>query len=172
MYGFQLTRDGAPARKALDKIRCEITKTHKLIRDTTSAEIPLDEVKIRLRAAIDAAMYNLTPELPFEEFAQDGAIAGRPAMLPVDLRLSDLAYLLGPEKIVDLIADRLAARGSEAGLPAVQRADRLTELRKELDKLERAEEVEILQLEAAGHTILRREDARPDLLFDIWGKLT
>jgi hypothetical protein len=161
----QITRAGASVRQALDRLRDQIQATRKTISEISSAPVPADEVRARLEKAIAAAVYAQVPENSFESFAGADHNYGT---LPVELKFTDLAYLFGTEAVTELILKRISARDRKAGLPSAKRVVKVAELAAQLEDLERQEELEILRMESAGHAIVRRADASPELLFQIW----
>ncbi len=73
-----------------------------------------------------------------------------------------LVLLLGAQKVSTAL---LAGIDSvPEGLPTEQRERRLAEISAELDRLEAGEERLILASEAAGAPVLRRADARPEIV--------
>jgi hypothetical protein len=75
-----------------------------------------------------------------------------------------LAALLGADRLAALLG-KIADDEIPEGLPRAERAQRLKELAADLDRLELAEEALICASETTGAPILRRVDARPEVVF-------
>jgi len=165
----EILREGSAARKVLDGLQGQILKTHQAIRATELVLLSADETRARLRSALQSEVYMRTPENYFAGFQQPD---GR-AVLPTQTDFAMLLHVFGVDPVLDLLMKRLtdASKGKPDGLPAVERAEKLRELRAQLDRLEISEELETLHLEEAGNVILRRREARPEILFQVWAEL-
>ena len=182
---IQILREGSPARKALDKIQAQIRDMKLAITNTERADLPPVEVRQALMQAFEAAEYRDVPSDGFQRFQLfDGGAQQLPdrhhvvklegaaaSIIREGLTLSDLSYIFGRDRIVDLLMERFASMAQRApGLPADERTEKLRALRAQLEQLEREEEFATLELESAGHTILRREDVSLPILFDVWDR--
>lgn len=86
-----------------------------------------------------------------------------PGVSPLSLDLGPLlTALLGPKAITRALAGLLDQ--VPEGLDATARADRLTTIERELDRLEAEEERAIEMSELDGDPIERRPDARPEII--------
>jgi hypothetical protein len=157
---------GALARQALDRLQAEVVVTNDAIKFLGLSLLPLEETRALLLEHLKRAMYTNTPENAFLLFQ----IRGGDLALPSVLGIAELAWIETPEVLVDKIMQRIKANGRDVGLPAAKHGAELGRLRAKLDQLEYDEEAEVLRLEVAGHSILRRETARPEILFKVWGK--
>jgi len=162
---IRILEEGAAERKSLDKVQREVREGHSAIRELEGMPVHMDETREQLLAATKDAVYQTVPQDVYGRFRY----VGPDKRLPIGITFSDLAFLFGEEFLVNAIVKRLEANGQAAGIRSEERAAKIKALRAKLDNLERAEELAILQLEDAGHVVLRREDARPDLLLEIWG---
>jgi len=166
---FNICVYGAPERKALDKIQVEIGETEQATEDIGSASLPHEEMKENLTRAfsemrarggwIDSSWHNFG--LP------DYTLWRIPHDIPV---VDMLLYLLGTEELVKRIMERISKTMPTAGLPAEKRPAKIAELEAKRVRLLEAEELEILRLEEAGHTIVRREAADAKVLLRVWGQ--
>jgi hypothetical protein len=95
-----------------------------------------------------------------------GAGAANPAVVAQADATGLLAWLL-KDTIKARAAEFIHQRHYQAGPPASERADLRREAQAELDKLERQEEAIIEQAEAAGMTLPRRVDARPEIVLSL-----
>lgn len=177
-------RQGAQARQALDRLQVEIAATEGAIETLKGAPLPLEEVRERLLGMIKDGIRQWQPADAFSRLQDriyDPRIAGRVRgvidtltgeefLLTQPMSIFDLAWLDGPEVLADMIMTRIKANGRPVGPPLAKYTAEMERLRTKLDGLERAEEIETLRLEAAGHVILRRENVQPDLLMRIWSE--
>jgi hypothetical protein len=159
-------RKGASERKALDQLQVDIVATGDAIESLGRSLLPLEETRALLLEHLKRAMYANTPENAFHLFQRRDVGRELPSMLGI----AELAWIETPEVLADKIMQRLQANGLAVGLAEAKHAAELGRLRAKLDQLEYDEEAEVLRLEAAGHVVLRRESARPKILFSVWEK--
>lgn len=77
-----------------------------------------------------------------------------------------LCALLGPATVAGMLASMVES--SYADTPgSADRAAELAEIDSELDRLEREEEREVCRLEVAGQRVVRRADARPEIVLEL-----
>lgn len=154
-----------PDRRVLDKIRSEIAGLQAEIVAVADARLPFEEVRQSLRDQLEANWAN-KPAAYFHGYTYPGG----DRRIPDAINFGFFVFLFGVDTLVDMIMRRLESAGGPFGLPAADRAAKLAGLKDKLEALECDEEREVLRLEAVGHTVLRRADARPDLVFDIWAE--
>lgn len=133
----------------------------------------IEEVAARPRD-VDTAVAALLDSL--ERLTQPGEQILRAETHPVgshaDVRdpgnaIGVLCALIGKDEIARLARERMRPFAND-GIPPAARAESIAALRAKLVALEEAEEREIIALEAAGHTVIRREDADVATLLRIW----
>lgn len=167
-----ICREGATARASLDAIQMEIIATRASFGELDRQPWTEAEVRVALLAVIKSVMYRNTPENFIESYTS-GALAGHNLEMTGPLSLSAFvahqAYLLGEDEVVDRYIARLKSAGKLGKVSAAERVARLGKLRTRLRELEIAEERAVLELERLGHVILRRADADPDVLLEVWG---
>lgn len=162
-----VARRAAVDRAALDKIQAEILQTSREVEAVHRAPRHVEDIREALLEAVQAATYRYAPDATFGPFLNSNPAS--PAQLPVNVTFADLVYLFGADHIADLVIERLGLKKAVDGaLRASERQQKLAAHRARLDELERAEELEILRLEAAGLQIVRRAQARPELLLAVW----
>jgi hypothetical protein len=167
---MEILHTGSPERKALDTLQAEIAALAKSIDQVARAGLPMDETRDAVRRAIEGQMKS-PGATSFGRFASPPeAFPHAPRIMP-ELNWSTVIALLGEKMVVDRICDAIEASTAAPGLPRAARQAKLGELRTRLLKLERAEEREILQLEDAGHVVLRRVDADVGLVLAIWQEI-
>jgi hypothetical protein len=81
-----------------------------------------------------------------------------------------LALLQLPAVASILLDEASRANPAKAGLPAAERAARLSKLSREIAAFEEQEEHEALKLEARGYIVPRREDVDVALLVRLWSE--
>ncbi|WP_088285943.1 hypothetical protein [Ideonella sp. A 288] len=75
-----------------------------------------------------------------------------------------LSLLFGPDRLAKPLLSAMEGLNLPDGMPAAERAATVAALDAELDDLERREEREVCRMEAAGRRVLRRPNARPDIV--------
>jgi len=95
---------------------------------------------------------------------------GRGADALPDSQLAVFLALIGRETLASLIKARMPPETAD-GITQQERAERISALNRQVADSERAEEIEIMRLEAAGHEVLRRGDADPALLLKLWDEI-
>ena len=175
---MDVLREGAPARKALDAKRSEIAAKSDAIDATIRAEAADVDLLENCRRGVRAEIEKSRAELTLEQFRRGNAFLAAmdfPGMaryqntVMPDLSWGVLFCLLGEERATQAVFDAAKRGAKEApGLPNAAREAKIAELREQLKKLERSEELEILRLEAGGFFVLRREDITPAILFEVW----
>jgi hypothetical protein len=154
----------------VEKIRGEIERTRDELEWLESSRVPRDELKARAAERIRAAAAEFDGDLKLHQLAAPQGL--RSALLTltvpgnqVTVNEIDLApvvgWLLGTDKLIDLVHARVDALDYRPGPPMGERPARLAELRTELRTLEEREEAMIVSAEAAGVPIPRRADADP-----------
>jgi hypothetical protein len=168
---FDILRQGSAARNALDAIQDKIKETLQTVKVTELGLLPHEETRARLQRAIEAELSRFSPENRYSSFQQPLNPEALLSNNDVSARgyFAEILWLMGPDAVLDRIMKFLSSSKQPAGMPAAKRADKLRDLRVELDRLEREEELQILALEKEGHVILRR-DVRPELLLQVWLK--
>ncbi len=73
-----------------------------------------------------------------------------------------LAALLGPDVFVARLSEFLHL--VPVGIDAAEKRRRITEIDADLDRVETLEEREVMRLEADGQPVIRRSDARPEIV--------
>lgn len=165
---MNILRPADRRRTRLNEFEENINVFKQDIKNVKDAVVPDEEYRARVKARIEYAMYQKTPELVFNTL--QGRFESN-VVLPDAIDFAMLGYLFGVDEIVDRIVDRVKANGHPAGLPASERAKCIEKLQAQLRSAERDAEIEALRLEAAGHTILRREDADVEVLLEVWSNL-
>ena len=167
MDGFNICRTDNPVRTTLEKIQREISTLSAEIEQTERAYLPYEETRANLLHFLKEDQYQRVPEKHFESFQSPFS---RNWELPRELSLVHLAYLMGPDALVDRIMERIGANGQPVGLPAAERQKKLAELQAKLRRLMESEEVETLRIEKLGWVVLRREDADVQVILDVWAQ--
>jgi hypothetical protein len=175
-----ILRKGASTRRALDGIQADIVATCDAIQALKGSLLPLEETRDLVLDSINRAIYANPPENVFQAFQNRVGDRGFPSVYVHTINKEDvsipvfgigtLAWLEGPEVLADKIVARLKKNGRAVGLPEEKYTVELEKSQTKLDQLERDEEIETLRLEAAGHVILRRESARPEIVFQVWSE--
>lgn len=75
-----------------------------------------------------------------------------------------LVLLIGVDRVAKPLLSALDGLNLPEGMPTAERAAALATLNADLDALERAEEREVCRLESAGQRVVRRPDARPEIV--------
>ncbi len=129
------------------------------------------EVRAALLVVVKAAVYRNAPESVFELYTT-GEAPEFDAMdrLSLSAFVAHQAYLMGEEALVDRYMALLKAAGRFGNVSSKERDARLAKLRTRVRELEIAEERSILEIERVGHVILRRPDADPEVLFEVWSE--
>jgi hypothetical protein len=161
---LSIVREGASERAALDQLRAEISATIADIEKTEALPAHADEVRAALLREAQRHVAEGGGGLDFETY-----VDGRGQPIRPDFKLADYIWLVGADRFADAALQRLEAEGKVGKLRAADRARQLAKLRARLDELEVAEEMEVMKLERDGHTVLRRAEARPELLLAVWG---
>jgi hypothetical protein len=161
----RLVEKGAPERAKLDEIQMAIADVQKGITTIERAPLSSEATRANLRRALDHELNEGFVERTLSRFAQPNpAYAGE---LPkVDWPL--LAMLLGRETVEEKLLGIIQGSQKAPGLTHQEREARLDELRGELRRLEVDEERAILALETSGFVVLRRSDADPALVLQVW----
>lgn len=167
---FQMLKPGEPESASLDSFRQKIAELKESLASVESRPRTQGETRGRILRTIEESMKLHDPLTGWAGFSSFNEFA--PASLPDPVSFADLAYLLGAETLADAVMSRLQASPPPGGpgITAAERAKKLAALQSDLDAAEADEEVEILALESAGYTVLRREDARPEILFAVWAE--
>jgi hypothetical protein len=167
---------GHPARKKLDAIQADIAGARAEIVAIEKAPLALEDQRELLRADIAGKFQKADPESEIRRFHKLRADGTRPSLTP----RSERGRMAGTWDIVALIFDReeIEARllkrleqsneGKELGLPLAKRSAKIADLQQKISLLENREELEILKLEEERYTVVRRGDADPKLLLEIW----
>jgi hypothetical protein len=178
---MDLIREGRPERQALDKIRSDIEVVRAEIDEVIHADAADDDLMKHCRRAVRSELEGPRAR-QFDSLRRADALVDHlnfpnvprweNAKLP-PLSWAAVILMLGEDRAVQSAYDA-AKRGATKppGLQDADRAKRLAELRDMQRKVERAEEIEILNLEAAGFAVLRRENIDPAVIFDVWGTYT
>lgn len=175
---MDLSREGAPERKALDKKRAEIAARSNEIEATINAETSDVDLTENCRRAVRGEIEKTRAESAFDSLRRSDAflaamdfpgVARYQNIVMPGLTWGALFRVLGEERAAQMVFET-SKRGAttEPGLPNAEREKRIADLREQLKKLERAEEIEVLKLEAAGFNLLRRDDIDPAVIFDVW----
>lgn len=168
---MNILKAGMRERAALDKLESQLAGVMAEMERIAKERVPHEETRERLKRAIERDVYRRVPEGYFNSFQNaDERYTGGESGDRGFITLGDLAYLIGVDTLLDMMMTRIKANGESVGLPASERAKKLQELRGQLHELERKVEFEVLRLEEAGHTILRRRDADVAVLFEVWAE--
>ena len=160
-------RVAASDRSKLEKLQAAILEASQEIEAVRRAPRHVDDIREALLVAAKSAVHRYAPEATFEAFLPGGT-----ALLPENFTFAHFVYLFGAEHLADLSIERLGANAVQGALRASERKQKLEALQARTDELERAEETEILRLEAEGLQIIRRPQARPELLLTVWESYT
>jgi hypothetical protein len=164
---FNIIRPGHQAMKKLDGIRAKIAETRKAIEADEKLPLPDSEARLNVRAAIVREQAKVGPKATaFGRFSYPRSGYVHHQLPELDWHM--LIALLGAQDIEDRIMASIAARPGERALPADKRAAKVAELQAEVESLERAEEQEVLTLEAKGFAVLRRADVDARLVLEVW----
>lgn len=168
---FQAIKPGDPEGARLDACRQKIAELKGSFAAIEARPRTKDETRARILRTIERDREHGDPLTAWTAFSSFSEFAGAHLPQPF-LTFQDLAFLLGPEKLADAVMARLQESPPPGGpgISAAERGKKLAALQSDLDAAESDEEREILQLESAGHTVLRREDARPEILFRVWSE--
>jgi hypothetical protein len=157
--------------KNLDKLRAEIAALHSERRELEAMRRSRAEVRATVTAQIESwrAEGREAARRMLRDLANDsghtrlhaqtqapGYTAGHADLGPA------LSGLLGAEVVGAFLLADLDTIPEGFDKPA--REARLSEIAEELDKLEREEEAVICALEAEGESVMRRPDARPEII--------
>ena len=164
---MNILKPDSAERKILDGMESAITALQAQIKSVQGAPCSLDETRARIRSALDSLTYKDPPGPGLLAFCSADVTYGT---LPV-FGLAFYVWLRGAEEVTDEIMERLREEAPPAGIPAAERAERLDALSAELRNAETEAEFEALRLEAAGHVVLRRADAAPQVLLAVWAQL-
>lgn len=155
------------------RVRSEIAAARDELEALSNALLPLNEAVDRLNKWVDSKAGLYSVNSVWHEVApaaspgsQIGAI--RIGQVATHTNTADfsglLCFLFAPllkERMAEVLADRLIDTNTP---PSSERPDLRTALLQRIDDLERAEEKLVRQSEAAGVPIIRRPDARPELV--------
>ena len=166
---MNIIREGNAERSDLDKDEAQITSLQLQKKSVLNACIPHDETRARLARDLASKVYRHGPANTFEMF--QGGAHPEYAVLPDVFNVGQLVYVLGADFLLDAIMSKIEANSRPVGLSAEKRAKRIEELDAQLRKAERDAEIEALRLEDIGFTVVRREDADPAVLLDVWATL-
>lgn len=162
----QVLLPGAKARDALNQLQEQLPRVRGALSALENSLRPHDETHALLVAELKAGIKQHVTDHVFGTWQS----RQRGSTLPAQISIWELAWIEGPEALADKIMRNLKANGRAVGLPVAKYAEEQAKLQATLEKLERDEELEILRLEEAGHLVIRREDARPELLLQIWAE--
>lgn len=124
----------------------------------------LDDYEATGQKKIDVALERIAAGKAGAPMQVHGAGIGAPGQattLSLDLGGLLVAFL-GREAVEQVLTQRIA--WLSPGMTASERAGQLQAIDEELLALETAEEALIVELEAAGETVYRRADARPEIV--------
>jgi len=164
---FSSLTKGAPERKSLDKLQREITETQTAIKELEGLPVHIEETRERLLSAVKDAVHLGVPEVAFQSFRYNDPNR----RLPIEITFADLCFFFGEEVLINAAIKRMEASAQGTGIRSEERIGKMKVLHAKLDSLERSEELETMRLEDAGHMVLRRGTARPELLLAIWGEV-
>jgi hypothetical protein len=170
-----ILRDGDAAGADLARIRAELEKRREHAAEIAGAPLPDAEVEAAIRAHIARGVDAL------REVSNPGALRLPGGMeelrvLPAAGSAGDVSSLLRlallqlPAVASILLDEASRANPAKAGLPAAERAARLSKLSREIAAFEEQEEHEALKLEARGYIVPRREDVDVALLVRLWSE--
>jgi hypothetical protein len=167
---MNLLRLDNPAAKKLAALRADIAATAKQIEAAANALYSVGETGERLRDALRAAVgrNNSTAyDVDMVRSRRAERASGRPRLRAPDW--GTLVLLLGEDEIVKRLT---AGLNGDDALSTPDREKRLIDLRAKLHDLEMKEECECLRLEEAEArwTIVRRADADPKLVLQVWAE--
>lgn len=165
---FETIKVGSADRVELDSIRARIVSVTDKITETGTALLAIEDARQRLEFEIDSMM-----KVSSEALFEDLRVPDRHFKLSGEVHFHDLIALLGRDAVIDRIMGLIKSgrTGKLAGISNSKRKSMLEQLRTELLQLCRDEELEVLRLEAAGNTILRRGDADLDVLLQVWAEM-
>jgi len=170
---MNILKKGLPARKELDRLQGEIADARTNVNHLEALPLHIDEVRARIAEQVKYAIHQNTPGNHFSGFnAKEATYApvwrGRKVTVADFIALQ--AYLDGEERVVDRIMTRLKADEKFGDLRMEERTAKLGKLRSQIEILEFTEEREIRRLEAQGHDVIRRADAREEVLLKVWSE--
>ena len=157
----QTAGDGA----SLEKLRARIVELKNALASINQAPRPASEVRAALVEVFKHAEYATSAADPFETLVRDIVTP----VLPAEVGLGLLVYFIGAEELADRALKRLVIPAGALSMD--ERLKKRSQTEAQLLYAEREEEREILRLEAAGHAVLRREDASPEVLLAVWGEV-
>jgi len=159
---MNLIDESHPEAATLRKIRADIASLSEQAAAVTSAALPLEDAVQQLEEML---RLRYDPLRALERAAYPST-AGEHRAVEIT---ADLVFALIRDELLERARARLEAMHLESrGLPIADRAAELERLARKRQKLEEAEEREILRLEAAGHYITRRPDIDVRLVAQIW----
>lgn len=159
---------------ALGDLRAQIEAKRAALAEVEAAPVPVDEAEKRLDRWLDRIglgadldLRGLTAEKLAEPALSivrrpDGSTDAGPAALEVFGLLVASCRDQVRDHLAELLADAYEAK--PAPIAAVDRVKRRADLEAEIDALEIAEERAVRALEEAGLAVLRRSDARPQIV--------
>lgn len=160
---------GAPARAALDKLQGQIEAI--ATQERQIAKLPPSEAETR------ASFHALVQEA-VGTAVEPRLSTVRHTPIPTSLEpLNNLQALLihavGEDRIVETLMEVHRARNGDRafGMPAADKAKKLCELAAKREALEVREEELILDLEAQGHFVIRRQAFDPRLVLRVWNRV-
>lgn len=189
---MDLLRAGAPAGAALDAKRAEIEALAEELDSVIRADAADVDLMEQCRAAVAGeiergyvagfdALRRSNAFVALMDFSIRGVPTSRDpyqnnkvpdlnaGTLYAQINALGRKLKMGDDLAVQVVFETTKARqGSAPGLPTAERQAKIRELGEELRRLQRAEEIEVLKLEAAGFHVLRRADIDPAIIFDVW----
>lgn len=169
----------------LDSIRTEIASVREELVWLDTSPLPLPEAETRIVTWVDAQARKMGDRLSLGSAIRSEGNLGDAELLTVHARgradiyserdalvnaSADLAPIicwLFPAAVKERLRAELSGLDYEPGPPAEERPSMKARLQDELHRLELIEESLVLELEAAGVEVFRREDADPAVILEL-----
>jgi hypothetical protein len=162
-----IVRPGNPKRAKLDKLQREITELQPKISGIETAPLAPEDMRASLERGFDRTLTGPSGFEKFDGFLYPASKHHAPEWAH-EITWGALAAIFGRDDLIDRVAAHLERnRKGEPGLPLAARAGEVARLRERLEAKERAEELEIVELERQGLVILRRPDCDIELILSI-----
>jgi len=173
-----LKNTSSSLRNRVEELRAKIGRAMAQRADLETSPVPVAEQVSRLCNWIDRQangcdlVYGLghfrapVPERGYSPTLFLSAVRGGQRSV-AEADLGPLLCALFGDELKQRLASVIEASGVKTGLPLAERPAMLAKVASELDQLELEEERLIVEAETAGMFILRRDDARPEIILSL-----